>query len=45
MVDKRKYLYQLMALYEEKTGEVLSEEYALEYFEKLTALVAAIYDW
>jgi hypothetical protein len=45
MVDKRKYLFQLMELYEQKTGEVLTEEDALEHFEQLVALVATLYEW
>ena len=43
MVDKSKYIHTLIQLHEEKTGEVLTEENALEYFEELITLVEAVY--
>jgi len=44
MDKKREYVYQLMLLHEEKTGEVLTEDQALEHFEQLVALVEAVYE-
>lgn len=43
MVDKRKYIYHLMELYKQKTGEEITEEHAVQYFEELVALVGTVY--
>jgi len=43
MVDKSKYILQFKKLYEEKKGERISEELALEYFENLLSLLKVIY--
>ncbi len=44
MVDKQKYLKRFKDLHEAKTGEVLSDDAALEYFEQLIALVEVVYE-
>ena len=42
MVDKVKYLERFKKLYEQKNHTTLSDELALEYFEKLVCLVGAV---
>ncbi len=43
MVEKNRYIERFKTLYEETTGSAISDDAALEYFEKLIALVDAIY--
>jgi len=43
MDDKEKYIKRFKQLYEGKNNTVISEELALEYFEKLLVLVNAVY--
>lgn len=43
MPKKTEYLWKLQELYREKTGDVLTEEQAEEYFELLIGLVQATY--
>lgn len=42
MVDKKKYIERFRQTYHSKTGVWLSDDLALEYFEKLVALVGII---
>jgi hypothetical protein len=42
MVDKTKYIERLKSLYREKTNTVLSDDEAVEHFERLVCLVASI---
>lgn len=42
MIDKKKYIEKLKVLHQKKTGVWLSDDVALEYFEKLVALVGTI---
>jgi hypothetical protein len=43
MVDKSNYIKQFKELYEQKTGKKISDELAMEYFEKLVVLVDNIH--
>ncbi len=42
MVEKEKYIKRFKALYEIKNRTTISDEMALEYFEKLVCLVGSI---
>lgn len=42
MVEKAKYIESFKRLYEMKNGTTLSDELALEYFEKLVCLLGAV---
>jgi len=42
LVDKTKYIQRVRKLYELKNKTTLSDELALEYFEKLVCLVSTI---
>jgi len=42
MVDKSKYIKKFKEIYQKKTGKVLSDGEALEYFQQLVTLVDAI---
>jgi len=42
-VDKEKYIKRFKTLYKRKTGKNISDGVALARFEKLTALVKAVY--
>ena len=42
MVEKEKYIKRFKSLYEIKNGTTISDEMALEYFEKLVCLVSAV---
>lgn len=42
MVDKTKYVKRFKDLYKKKSGVSISDEMALEYFEKLIALVETV---
>ncbi|MDB5244526.1 MAG: hypothetical protein JWN18_396 [Parcubacteria group bacterium] len=44
MVDKQLYLQRYKQMHRLKTGEDLSDDLALEYFEHLIALVHSIYE-
>lgn len=41
-VEKTKYIERFKTLYEMKKGTTISDEMALEYFEKLVCLVGAV---
>ena len=43
MIDKQKYIQKLKVIYETKTNKTLSDEKALNLFENLVSLVAAIH--
>jgi len=43
MIDNSKYIHQFKKLYEERNGERISEELAVQYFEKLLSLLKVIY--
>lgn len=43
MVDKAKYIERFKEIYKNKNGKVLDDVKALEYFEKLIALVEAVH--
>jgi hypothetical protein len=43
MLDKKVYLAKFKEIYERKNNVVISDELALEYFEKLIVLVQATY--
>lgn len=42
MVEKEKYIKRFKVLYEIKNGTTISDEMALEYFQKLICLVGAV---
>ena len=43
MVAKEKYITKFKELYMQKNGKEISDDFAMEYFEKLIMLVRAIY--
>lgn len=43
MIDKTPYISQLKQLYLEKYHEVLSDELAYEYFDRMVTLIECIY--
>ena len=43
MIDKTSYVERFKKLYEEKNNENISEDEALEYFEKLVVLVNVVH--
>lgn len=43
MVDKEKYIIKFKELYLQKNNQEISDDFAMEYFEKLIMLVHTIY--
>ena len=41
MIDKSKYVQRFKEIYQKKTGEVISDEESLHYFQQLITLVDA----
>lgn len=43
MVDKEKYIIKFKELYRQKNDQEISDNFAMEYFERLITLVRAVY--